>query len=271
MNLRNRTITAYRWIAIVVLLCLPVLGGLSYRAFETSAQPESPGATFSFVRYTGIQPFHLNTLPTTMYGPPWADIILKFKENMLECKDNTAAFALCYYSGPEGITPCTMDGLGLANCTCYEIPPGNPYFVDINAILNRDTYLRTVAVCGKNGERCRSAANPQGREAPVCDAVNRNTLIPGADLISTFSTYLTDKMGVGLTECPQSQYAGCMTAPCKRLKRTDPKSGLPLVQCGCPVYDGRYQVGKKIDKDQCTLRGNQVWSAAYQPLLNSQQ
>ncbi|HYW72338.1 MAG TPA: hypothetical protein VE961_14975 [Pyrinomonadaceae bacterium] len=252
--------------ATIALLCLPLLSSRSARTPQAYAEPQpSPRATFSFVRYTGNKPFKLNTLPTTPFGPPWADIMSHPRENMLACT-SAAPIALCYYSGPSGTTPCTLDGLGIANCTCYEIPAGpHPYFVDINAILNLDVYLKTVQVCGRTGEKCR----PTGQiEAPVCEAINRNQLIPGADLISTFSLYLAARkdMSIKLTDCDnQADYAGCMTAPCKRTGATDTTTGLPLVQCGCPVYHGKYQVGTEISQDQCVLGGNQVWSAAYTP------
>lgn len=254
-------------IATVGVVFLLVFVGVFYRADQASASAQgSPHATFDFERYTQNKPFKLNWLPTTKYGPPWADIVRNPKTNMLECKGNTAAIALCYYSGAGSTTPCTLDGLGIANCTCYEIPAGQVYFVDINAILNLDIYLRTVAKCGQNGDRCL----PSGTyEAPVCDAINNKTLIPGADLISTFSLYLKTQMPIEPTNCATAAaYAGCMTAPCKRTGRKDPKTGLPLVQCGCPTYDGPYQVGTAINQNQCVLEGNYVWSAAYTPPLN---
>jgi hypothetical protein len=271
MKLNNQW---YLWISAVGLLLLPMLANRSYQLPQASAAPQpSPRSTFSFERYTGIKPFHLNTLPTTRFGPPWADIVTDPRKNMLECSGATAPIALCYYSGPEGPAPCNMDGLGIANCTCYEIPAGQKYFVDINAILNRDVYLRTVAVCGKEGGNCL----PKGtKQAPVCDAINNNTLIPGADLISAFSLYLAthddkdDTFKISLTSCEKpSTYAGCMTAPCKRTGRKDPKTKLPLVQCGCPTYDGPFQVGKQIPQERCVLEGNHVWSAAYTPKPNS--
>src|SRR6266849_4252179 len=184
---------------------------------------------------------------------------------MVACK-GTTPIALCYYSGPGPTTPCVRDGLGIANCTCYEIPARESYLVDINAILNRDVYLKTVATCGKEGQNCRPTGSAR---APVCDAINNNTLIPGADLISTFSLYLEQRknpeFNIRLTDCRQADYAGCMTAPCKRTGKIDPKTRLPLVQCGCPTFRGPYQVGVAIDKDQCVLGGNYVWSAAYRP------
>jgi hypothetical protein len=112
--------------------------GLGGSVEAPAAAQYSSSATFDFQRYTKNKPFTLNTLPTTAYGPPWADI-MKQPSNMLECNGrNGSPIALCYYSGPGPTTPCTVDGFGLANCTCYEIPAGQPYLVDINAILNRD-------------------------------------------------------------------------------------------------------------------------------------
>ena len=175
----------YPGIAMTGLLCLLALAGLVYSASQApAAAQQSSGATFDFDRYTKTKPFKLNTLPTTAYGPPWADIV-KQPSNMLACDSKKGSpIALCYYSGPGPTTPCNLDGLGIANCTCYEIPSGQPYFVDINAILNRDVYLKTVATCGKEGQNCRPTGPTQ---APVCDAIDNNTLIPGADLILTFS------------------------------------------------------------------------------------
>jgi hypothetical protein len=245
----------------VALLCLLTFGnqGSSADQLPATAKP-STKATFDFTRYTGNEPFRLNTLPTTPYGPPWADVVTE-KSNFVECKG--ASIALCYYSGPGPTAPCTVDGLGIANCTCFEIPSGQPYLVDINAILNLDVYLKTVARCGKNGSKCRPAGSI---EAPVCQAINNNTLIPGADLISTFSLYLEKQIPVHPTTCATpAPYAGCMTAPCKRTGKTDPNTGLPLVQCGCPTFTGPYQVGTQVSQDQCVLNGNYIWSAAYQP------
>jgi hypothetical protein len=254
-------------ITIIGMLCLLVVAGLIYRSDQAPVEAQSAAATFSFIRYTHDQkkPFKLNTLPTTRFGPAWADVVT-LPANMVSCA-STVPIALCYYSGPNGPAPCNEDGLGIANCTCYEIPStsqGNkqPYLVDINGILNEDVYLQTVAKCGKEGEKCKNV-----NDAPVCAAINNNTLIPGADLISTFSLYLEKQMPIHETNCPiPSDYAGCMTAPCKRTGKIDPTTKLPLVQCGCPVYKGPYQVGTATD--ECVLGGTNVWSAAYNPNLN---
>ena len=251
----------YAGLLVIAFLCVFALGS---RAFNTNQTPtssqQSSSATFDFGGYTSNKSFKLNTIPTTTYGPAWADIILE-NSNMLECKG--ASIALCYYSGPGPTTPCTPDGSNMANCTCYQIPSGQRYFVDINAILNRDVYVETVAKCGKDGSKCR----PTGSlEAPVCKAINNNTLIPGADLVSTFSLYLEKQLHIDPTTCATpASYAGCMTAPCKKTGKTDPNTGLPLVQCGCPTFVGPYQVGQKISQDQCVLGGNNIWSAAYSP------
>lgn len=251
----------YVWTTFVVLICLLALGSHTSSADQTkTSKNPSSKATFDFDRYTKNKPFRLNTLPTTQYGPPWADITVQ-NSNFLECRG--ASVALCYYSGPGPTTPCTIDGLGIANCTCYAIPSGQPYLVDINAILNLDVYLQTAARCGKDGSKCK----PTGSiEAPVCNAINNNTLIPGADMVSAFSLYLEKQMPIHPTTCTTpAAYAGCMTAPCKKTGKTDPTTGLPLVQCGCPTYTGPYQVGTQISTDDCVLSGNYIWSAAYQP------
>jgi hypothetical protein len=248
------------------LLCLFAMRGPGHSVGQVNKPSQAPDrATFDFGRFTKNKPFKLNTLPTTPFGPPWADILVK-KENFLECKG--VSIALCYYSGPGPTTPCVPDGLGITNCTCYEIPAGQPYKVDINAILSFDVYLKIVAKCGKDGGNCQ----PTGTiEAPVCEAINNNTLIPGADLISTFSTFLEKQLPINPTTCATSAaYAGCMTAPCVRTGKTDPTTGLPLVQCGCPTFTGPYQVGQTINPDQCVLQGTYIWSAAYNPSMAHQ-
>ncbi len=190
-----------------------------------------------------------NCTPVAAY----ADILLK-GSNFLSCQGGP--FALCYYSGPsttaEGIG-CTLTEDGrFANCNCYAIPYG-AYFVDINAILNSGVYRKTVKRCGADGSRCTRV-----NAAPVCRAINRRRLIPGADSISTFSFDCVPTDGIGQTNCTTAApYAGCMTAPCTR-------TGNPgIVQCSCPIYDGPYQLGE--NDQQCTPPDGEVWSAAYAP------
>lgn len=233
-----------------VLACAIVSGplataeaGLAKRRIQVS-----PGSARLAVRHA--TPFRFNRLETTPYGPAQADIVLA-PSNFLPCRGGP--IALCYYSGPEP-APCelTPDGRW-ANCECFEIPYG-PYYVDINAILNLYVYLDTVEACGQDGAGC-AAAN----SAPVCDVINRGELIPGAEMISTFSFACAPEEGLGQTNCPEALYAGCMTAPCW----TTPDAAPGTLTCRCPTYDGPFQVGGF--EATCPLGGGLVWSAAYNP------
>src|SRR6266404_2420029 len=189
---------------------------------------------------------------TTTFGPAYANILLT-GSNFLPCRGGP--FALCYYSGPSSGTEdlsCTLTADGLyANCNCFDIPYG-VYFVDINAILNHAVYENTVAQCGIDGSLCATL-----NSAPVCHSINQGTLIPGANLFSTFSFDCVPTNGIGVTNCSRAPYAGCMTAPCF------PTSQPGIVQCSCPVFDGPYQVGQ--NDQACTLGDDLVWSAAYAP------
>jgi hypothetical protein len=250
----------FQYLALSASLCL--LSAPASAAEQASAPAKASASTPDASKLSSDPHFKLNTLPTTSYGPAWADILLK-PSNFLAC--NNVAIALCYYSGAAAntTTPCTTDGGGISNCTCYEIAAGKPYFVDINAILNLEVYQKTVKVCGADGSNCK----PTGKHpAPVCDAIKNNTLIPGAELISTFSLALEKQIPIKETSCTTpAAYAGCMTAPCKRTGKTDPATGLPLVQCACPNYTGPFQVGTAINTDQCAPGNNMIWSAGYAP------
>ena len=252
-------------LSLFASLCLltapgPAAAQASGKAASKSASSSTAPAPIDVSKLTSDKHFKLNTLPTTSYGPAWADILLK-PSNFLSC--NNTAIALCYYSGANTTTPCTTDGGNISNCTCYEIAAGKPYFVDINAILNLDVYQKTVKVCGADGSNCK----PTGKhEAPVCESIKNNTLIPGAELISTFSLALEKQIPIKETSCATpAAYAGCMTAPCKRTGKTDPATGLPLVQCACPNYTGPFQVGTAINPDQCAPGNDMIWSAGYSP------
>jgi hypothetical protein len=254
--------------------------------------------------------FRFNDHFTTPFGPAYADIWLK-QENFLACKPPVGrqfSFALCFFSGPAVGTPvptdgsepvnpplpCTLSADGKsANCTCYAISteqysPYVPYFVDINAILNLDLYLRTISVCGHGGENC-SPREPirehtLWNKAPVCRAVNNNTVIPAAELISVFSPVKNADHDTGTTSnqtsCPAGKYAGCMTAPCYHTGKRD-SAGHELVECKCPVYDGRFEIsqaGVPCDANELTppsadssvtgRRPTYVWSAAHNPEFN---
>ena len=197
--------------------------------------------------------------PNCMAIPAFADILVQ-PTNFVWCKGGP--YALCYYSGPNTGSidlSCTLTSDGrYANCNCFEVPWG-AYFVDMNAILNYEVYKRTVKKCGADGSACAGPANVN--RAPVCRVINQKRLIPGADVISTFSLDCVGTNGLGLTNCGQAPYAGCMTAPCKKTGTNG------IVQCSCPAYNGLYQVGATLTdpQTQCTLGGDLVWSAAFNP------
>jgi hypothetical protein len=237
--------------------------------------------------------YTFNDKRTTTNGPAYANIV-NGSSNFIQCTPPSGrafAYALCYYSGPNAPTgtnaenpplPCTLSESGrYANCTCYaitnELAAGKvPYLVDINAISNLDIYKKTIETCGQNGEKCASGS----MDAAVCDAINTNLLVPGADLISVFSTLYSQNYSVQgqdpMTNCTGEDagvYAGCMTAPCERTGKKD-KNGNELVNCKCPIYDGPYQVGQanqscnanKTATGTPSKKGRtNVWSAAYNP------
>lgn len=184
----------------------------------------------------------------TSYGPAYGDIA-PAPSYFVPCEGGP--IALCYYSGAAPETCTLTDDGRFANCKCFEIPYG-PYFVLMTSILNYPVYLATVRECGADGSACVGQTN----KAPVCDVINRGTLIPGADVISTFSFACAPEQGIGQTPCAMAPYAGCMTAPCWR----DDGGGLT---CQCPVYDGPFQVGNF--GATCELTSDLVWSAAYNP------
>jgi hypothetical protein len=227
---------------------------------------------------------------TTPYGPAKADVVMGDpvrSTNMLYCNGGT--YALCFFSGPPYATgknpadnaplPCVMEG-DIAKCTCQAYTSG-AYFVDINGILNRGAYDQTVQVCGQDGSNCANIKNcgPDGRlpgcekrtVAPVCQYVqNQNpddptvSLIPKADLISTFSFAMNKDYTTLPTPCSAGLYAGCMTAPCFFQEGRSSASDGDPVQCDCPTYNGVYQVGQP--DQQCTIPSQDgksyVWSAS---------
>ncbi len=225
---------------------------------------------------------------TTSYGPAYANIS-SASSNFIKCKPPTGRpfeYALCYYSGPLQPTgsnpdnpslPCTLSKDGrVANCTCYAISntgagAKSPYLVDINAISNLIVYKETVAACGADGSDCPDTEP----EAPVCEAINTNLLVPGADLVSVFSPLYSgnySSSAAPITNCA-GLYAGCMTAPCTRTGKTD-AAGNELVSCECPVYRGPYQIGQANQSCNANVDANgkvrtagprRVWSAAYNP------
>lgn len=230
-------------------------------------------------------PFAPTDCYTTQYWPAKADVIVK-PTNLLYCNGGT--YALCFFSGPPNPTgknpatnkplPCTLQG-SVANCTCQAYNSG-AYFVDINGILNLGAYYQTVNACGQDGSGCDNleTCGPDGGKsgcgthpAPVCQYVKNQkkgdasgSLIPGADLISTFSFAMDNDYKLGST-CCAGLYAGCMTAPCHFAPgKTSAANGDP-VQCECPVADGNFQIGQSDQSCKIASSGPQsyVWSASF--------
>lgn len=231
-------------------------------------------------------PFQPTDCWTTKHGPAKADI-MEGPTNLLYCKEG--AYALCFFSGPPTPTgknpdnpplPCVLKG-DIASCTCQVYTAG-PSFVDINAILNLGAYQQTVQLCGPDGSGCANLSTcgkdgtksgcDQLPQAPVCQYVqNQNpndptvSLMPNADLISTFSmTAMAADYQIGTTPC-EGRYAGCMTAPCffPEGAKQPPSDGDPI-QCECPTFTGKYQVGQFRQQCDIPTSGGKsyVWSAA---------
>ena len=252
-----------------------------------AAQPASPPAQAADLKCPACEgdcsnyPFQPTDCWTTEHGPARADVV-EGLTNLLYCKDTP--FALCFFSGPPTATgtnpaanqplPCVLEG-DVANCTCKAYKQAS--FVDINGILNLGAYQETVQLCGPDGSGCANFTNHQLQEAPVCKYVRQQSskdpkvsLMPKADLISTFSTTaMKPNYKVGKSpatgDC-EGRYAGCMTAPCFFPGGTKrPFSDGDLITCKCQTFTGKYQVGQA--NQQCDIPssdGNNyyVWSAA---------
>ena len=281
---RRRIVSFYglgAFFALVLsVLAAPALANNSCRP-DLACRPQ-----FNLDRYEGGRDVPITDCRTNPSGSAcaWADAHSGL-ENFLACRlETTGPIALCYYSGVPGAplqTPgCTLTQDGkAADCECYQISKGQPRgarysYILVTSILNKRVYEATVARCGKDGSRCLNAVNVLDNdkpEAPVCDALREKTLFRGADLISTFSPILIGSKGIISAACPTDGstgdlYAGCMTAPCKTTGKTDSSTGLPLVRCTCPTYDGPNQVGNPQIREggfSCSPTPN-VWSSAYQ-------
>ena len=278
-----------RLVGAALALALVLAAGDAVRAND--ACPLGPPAgspncqpKFKFNGYDKGAKTPINTCETNTSSSPcaWADVSLEM-QNFLACSlEATGPIALCYYSGVPGepnLTPsCTFSqDNNSAQCDCYKISKGNPAgatysYVLITSILNKEVYEDTVSACGVDGGGCLNATNigdPAAKEAPVCTALRDKTLFPGADLYSDFSPILIATKGLNVPPftCPTgggaNLYAGCMTAPCKNTGKTDPSTGLPLVKCTCPTYDGPNQVGNPQIKSYSCSPTPHVWSSAY--------
>jgi len=194
--------------------------------------------------------FPLNTQDTTPYGPPWANVLLQ-NTDFLPC---FGPYALCYYAN------CTVGPDGASACPCFEWYGTN--YVDINSILNLDSYLATTAACATPG------ACSQPNSAPVCGDLISGSFLPSAKRFSTFSLYRAKAEPIGSTACTdpsaRSPYAGCMTAPCFGPTMPGPDPHTATITCDCPIFDGPYQIGMDVDPQQCDDRPK-AWSAAYNP------
>lgn len=250
-----KTGQAVSFFAVAVLgLCL-----VSTRAHAPPANDSAAGASAAHFVPNSQAFWDFSKNWSTNYGPNYRDTVEK-ASNFLPC---TGQYALCFSSGPEPL-PCRLRPDGrFADCKC-TVESGRNYVL-MTAILNYRVYQETVKVCGADGSAC--AAVPD--KAPVCRAIKEGRLIPGADVISTFSTkgasaLAAARLAAGsasaLTICPKAPYAGCMTAPCRMTNGG-------YAQCSCPVFWGVFQLGQS--NAQCTLADHLVWSASYAPQVDS--
>ncbi|MEY3082322.1 MAG: hypothetical protein RJA94_2307 [Pseudomonadota bacterium] len=276
------------WHFALLLLCLCLFNpgaAMSQGCVTTPAcKPQ-----FKYEGLNGLVTINNCKTTNTSSSCAWANVTLQ-SSNFLACRlEDTGPIALCYYSGVPGstVSGSTTDTPGCvlsadkktATCECYQISKDNPAgatysYVDINAILNKAVYLQTIKVCGKDGSKCLNGANvatnPKMRQAPVCNAIRKKTLFPGADVVSDYTPILIPSKGETSYDCPTSGtsniYAGCMTAPCRATGRTDPSTGLPLVSCECPTFDGPNQVGNPLIEQVANCSPDPyVWSSAYKP------
>lgn len=199
-------------------------------------------------------PFCPTTCWPTDAGPAWGGAEGS-GQGMLYCAK--AIYANCHYSGPPWPTgtnpdniplPCQLNEEGtLANCKC-QVFEGESY-VNISGIMNLGAYYETVAVCGSDGSSCQnittcppgSNGDCEGEIPPVCQYITgqsqgdpETSLIPGADLISTFGFDMEDNYPSGSTQCTDLLVAGCMSAPCQ-YDDTNSESGPQYAQCACPT------------------------------------
>jgi len=199
---------------------------------------------------------------TTNYGPAYRDTVLTSPTGGPYFVPCTGTYALCFHSGPQPL-PCeqTPDGR-FANCKCTVQRGVN--WVLITAILNYQVYEQTIMECNPDGSGCANSPD----SAPVCAAIKQGALIPGADVISTYSPsdatnlynlHTNAPTKPPLTVCPKGPYAGCMTASCK-------KTSPGYAECSCPVFWGIFQLTQA--NAACTLGGHLVWSSSYDPTLD---
>lgn len=244
------------WFLAIVLSCLCLV---STRAYAPPADDAAGGSSFVHFVPNSQKFWDFSKNWTTNYGPAYRDTLEK-ATNFLPC---TGQYALCFHSGPEPL-PCKLSPDGrFADCKC-TVESGRNYVL-MTAILNYRVYQETVKLCGADGSGCATVPD----KAPVCRAIKEGKLIPGADLISTFSTSQASLLAKShmlapnkpaLTICPKAPYAGCMTAPCRMTS-----SG--FAQCSCPAFWGVFQLSQA--NAQCTLSDHLIWSASYDPTFDT--
>lgn len=204
--------------------------------------------------------------------------------NLLYCE--SATYANCHYSGPPWATGTNPDNVPLpcqlnadntvASCKC-EVFEG-PSYVHMNYILNLGVYYETVAVCGADGSGCQNQATcPPGTTGPcegggeippVCKYVAqqnpndpKTSLIPGADLISTYGYDMDEDYpdtSPTSTTCNELVIANCMTAPCKYESAGADSSGARYATCACPTtFESSFTLSQ--DGQTCNLPEGYVW------------
>lgn len=236
----------------IALLGLAACAGNGDNAAPVGTETPAPTPTETPVPCPLPEPFcggdfPLNTEMPTQYGPAWADVSLG-SDGFFPCFGH---YALCFYAN------CTVGPNGASACPCFDWY-GTSY-VEVNGILNLDSYLATVGACS-NPSNCQTP-----NSAPVCDDINSGSFLPSAKNFSTFSFYRAKQEPLGNTDCTgsnRSPYAGCMTAPCFGPITPGDDPHTAMITCDCPLYDGPYQIGKTLDASACDDQP-MAWSAAY--------
>ncbi|QLE78313.1 hypothetical protein FLM55_00595 [Francisella sp. Scap27] len=223
-------------------------------------------------------PFYPTTCKPTSYGSAWSGGGATVETKLLYCANST--YANCHYSGPLTPTGTNPDNIGLpckvsedgktANCKCKVFT--GPNYVNIDGIMNLGAYYETIAVCGKDGSKCKNlttchpdgSGDCKGIEAPVCKYIaeqnsedDKTSFIPGADVISTYGfdmnkDYNIAKPGDGV-KCSNIDVAGCMTQPCKY-----EKSSKEYAICSCPVTKMKVMMLSQKNVS-CDLPKGYVW------------
>jgi hypothetical protein len=273
----------------------------------TMTKPDPCPATAPCGDSCSNTPYVQNDCWTTLHGPAADNVVISASgdpqqsTNMLLC--DSGPYALCFFSGPPVATgkidpngsndnnalPCTLDESGtVANCSCQYYGSGIS-FVDINGIINQNAYYETVQQCGHDGAGC---ANMQAcgsgpgvstkrcgmPEAKVCSYVRNQTatppagqpdpsLVPGYDVISTFSLAMAADYDMKSSVNCEGDYLGCMTAPCSFPDGVEQPEDASIVTCQCPVASGVYQIGQAAGPNvACSIpsdgAANYLWSAA---------